>query len=116
MIANKVHAVGYYPTARTMGRPGLANVDDWFFGSRTRRRLLEVLTDDKRLGPWTQIELARAVGAADKGTVEAPLRRLADVGLARRRDDGRWERGRNDSLVGATRALLNELAKAVDDG
>lgn len=91
-----------------MGRANLDRIDDWLFGSRVRRGLLDVLTREP-LGTWTQAELARLVGAADKGTIEAPLRRLAEVGIAYRADDGRWTGGPNIQLLGAVRTLLDAL-------
>src|SRR3954452_18122886 len=94
-----------------MGRANLDRIDDWLFGSRIRRGLLEVLTREPS-GSWTQAQLARRVGAADKGTVEAPLHRLSEVGIARRQEDGRWSAGENARLLTAIRALLDELERA----
>jgi DNA-binding transcriptional ArsR family regulator len=96
-----------------VGRPDLDRLDDWLFGSQSRRRLLEAMTDTESPGPWSQIELAGVCGVAKKGTIEAPLRRLEELGLARRRKDGRWERGRDQRLASAVRALLDELSRIV---
>lgn len=97
-----------------MGRANLDRIDDWLFGSRVRRELLSVLTLEPS-GIWTQAQLARLVGAADKGTVEAPLRRLCEVGIAQRGDDGRWTAGPNTELLRAIRTLLDALEEVTGD-
>lgn len=94
-----------------MGRAKLDRIDDWFFGSRVRRGLLMVLSTDSARR-WTQAQLAREVGAADKGTIEAPLHRLAEIGVARREDDGLWTAGDNVAMIATISALLEQLERA----
>lgn len=96
-----------------MGRPSLVQLDDWLFGSRARRWLLSVVTDPAETGPWRQVDLARRVGVADKGTIEWPMRRLEELGLVARREDGLWQPGANGRLAKAVHLFLVELKRTL---
>jgi DNA-binding IclR family transcriptional regulator len=58
---------------------------DWLFGSPNRKRLLELLLlAEEQARAWRQAEIAKALGAHPKGSVDEHLHALVQLGLLER--------------------------------
>lgn len=96
-----------------MPKPKL-RLRDWLFGGAGKRRLLlALLLEEQRV--WTQVELARAAGLKEKGSVDDYLVALDQLDLLSRGGDGSYRFNRRHPIVEPLRELLDLIEAVPDD-